>query len=162
MKIEHLDRLIGEHPFFEGFRAEFLDLLAGCARHVVYPAGDYIYRYGQEETNFYLIRHGAVALEVQAPGAEPLVVETLTDNDILGWSWMVPPHRARFDARARDLTRVISLDGACLRGKMAADHELGFLLYQRFVPVMADRLQAARLQMLDLYPTHNQKRSGAG
>lgn len=45
----------------------------------------------------------------------------------------------------------MAFDGACLRGKCDADHELGYELMQRFASVMLERLQATRLQLLDVY-----------
>ncbi len=50
-----------------------------------------------------------------------------------------------------DDTAAIVFDGACLRGKCDADHELGYQLMRRFASVLVDRLQATRLQLLDVY-----------
>ena len=47
--------------------------------------------------------------------------------------------------------RAIVFDGACLRGKCEDDKELGYELMRRFAAVMLDRLQATRLQLLDVY-----------
>ena len=46
---------------------------------------------------------------------------------------------------------MIAFDGACLRGKCDADHELGYQLMRRFAAVIVERLQATRLQLLDVY-----------
>jgi hypothetical protein len=92
-----------------------------------------------------------VALEVTAPGRAPLVVQTLGAGEILGWSWLVPPHHWLFDAVALEQTRAIALDGRCLRGKCEADHDLGYELLKRFALIMEERLEATRLQLLDLY-----------
>ena len=73
------------------------------------------------------------------------------DEDVLGWSWLIPPYRWRFDARAIDLTRAIALDGKCLRGKCDQDPRLGYELLKRVAAIMAERLHATRLQMLDVY-----------
>jgi CRP-like cAMP-binding protein len=92
-----------------------------------------------------------VAIEVFVPGKAPIIVETLAAGDLMGWSWLVPPFRCAFDARAVELTRLISLDAACLRGKMEQDPVLGYELYKRFSPVIAARVAAARRQMIDMY-----------
>jgi hypothetical protein len=49
------------------------------------------------------------------------------------------------------LSRLVSFDAICLRGKLDADPALGYAMYKRFVRVIAERLANARLQMLDLY-----------
>jgi len=45
----------------------------------------------------------------------------------------------------------VRMDGACLRGKCDADPRLGYELMQRFAGLMTSRLQATRLQLLDVY-----------
>ncbi len=79
------------------------------------------------------------------------MIATLGEGAVVGWSWLFPPYRWSFDARALELTRTVAFDGACLRGKCEADTTLGYELMQRFAAVMLDRLQATRLQLLDVY-----------
>ena len=50
-----------------------------------------------------------------------------------------------------ELTRALSFDAVCLRGKCDADHSLGYRLMLRFVPELVRRMQAARLQSLNVY-----------
>jgi CRP/FNR family cyclic AMP-dependent transcriptional regulator len=158
VQIENLGRIIEEHPFFKGLPAELLELLSGCAANERYEAEQYVFREGTEANKFYLVRHGSVAVEMHVPGRPPLVIETIQDDEILGWSWLVPPYRWSFDARATRLTRVISLDAACLRRKMEADPRLGYDVLKRFVPIMGHRVAAARMQMLDLYASPSDRR----
>jgi CRP-like cAMP-binding protein len=146
-----LDQLIREHPFFEGMDEDTLTLIAGCAANERFDAGQYIFREGQPADKFYMVRHGTVALEVRAPGRDSIVLQTCDDGDVMGWSWLVPPFRWKWDARATKLSRLVSFDGICLRGKLDADPALGYAMYKRFVRVIAERLSYARLQMLDLY-----------
>lgn len=150
-QVEGLDRVLREHAFFRGMDKDYRELVAGCAANEVFHAGTYIYREGDPADKFYLIRHGQVALEVHVPGKTPIIVETLRGDDLMGWSWLVPPYRANFDARAQELTRLVSLDAACLRGKMDKDSALGYELHKRFAPIVAARLAAARRQLIDLY-----------
>ena len=83
-------------------------------------------REGEPADAFYVIREGAVALETDVPGRGAVTLETLHDGDLLGWSWLVPPYRTAFDARALGTTHAIAFDGACLRGKCEADPALGY------------------------------------
>jgi CRP-like cAMP-binding protein len=73
---------------------------------------------------------------------------------VLGWSWLFPPYRWHFDARALELTRAIALDGKCLREKCEEDHDLGYELVKRVAQIIMERLQATRLQLLDVYGVH--------
>jgi CRP-like cAMP-binding protein len=151
--MENLKRIVMAHPFFTGFEAELGDLITGCARNLRFEPGQYLFRSGEAANEFYLIRHGTVALEIQPPGKPPIITATEGEGDIVGTSWLVPPYRWSFDARATTLVRAISLDATCLRAKCEADHHLGYALMKRFLPEISQRLDATRLQMLDVYGT---------
>ena len=146
-----LERVVGEHPFFAGLSAEYSQLVAGCARNHRFEAEQYLFREGEPANEFFLIRHGKVALEIHAPGRAPIVFTTLSEGEIVGASWLVPPYRWTFDARALEVTRAIGIDAACLRGKLETDHHLGYEMMKRFLPVFVKRLHATRLQILDVY-----------
>jgi CRP/FNR family transcriptional regulator, cyclic AMP receptor protein len=146
-----IEQILGEQPFFAGFAREHAALVAGCARNRRFDPGAYLLREGEPANEFFLIRHGKVALEIVAPGQAPLVFGTVGEGEIVGASWLLPPYRWAFDARAIELTRAIGIDAACLRGKCDADHDLGYEMMKRFLPVVVQRLQATRLQMLDIY-----------
>ncbi|RMG54690.1 MAG: cyclic nucleotide-binding domain-containing protein [Acidobacteria bacterium] len=149
--METLRPLLAEHPFFEGLEPRHLDLIVGCAINVRFDAGTFIFREGEEANAFYIIRHGQVALEIFVPQRGPLTIQTIGQGEVLGWSWLFPPYHWHFDARAVTLTRAIALDGQCLRAKCEEDHDLGYQLVKRFAHIIMQRLQATRLQLLDVY-----------
>lgn len=152
--METLERILAEHPFFEGLEPEYLKVLVGCASNVRFQAGAYLFREGEEASHFYLIRQGRVAVEIYAPQRPPIMVQTLEGGDILGWSWLIPPYHWRFDARVVELARAIALDGKCLRSKCEENHDLGYALLKRFAHIVDQRLQATRIQLLDVYAAH--------
>jgi len=149
--VETLERILAAHPFFQGLEPRYLELLIGCAANIRFEPDSFLFRTGEEANQFFLLRDGRVMLEITAPGRAPLVVQTLGAGEILGWSWLIPPYHWMFDAVAVERTRAIALDGKCLRAKCEADHNLGYELLKRFAHILGDRLQAARLQLLDLY-----------
>ncbi len=128
-----------------------LDLLVGCASEACFEAGKFLFREGEEANQFYFVMQGRVALEIFSPQRGPIEIETLMEGDVLGWSWLVPPYYWRFDARAVEMTRAIALDGERLRNKCETDKDLGYELLKRFVNIVDRRLQATRLQLMDLY-----------
>ena len=149
--MQTLDELIAAAPMFAGLAPEHLALIAGCASNARFDAGEYLFREGGPAERFFLIRHGAVSLEVDAPGRGALVIETLHQGEVAGWSWLFEPYRWELDARAREPVAVVAFDGLCLRGKCEIDHELGYQLMRRFAALLTERLQATRLQLLDVY-----------
>jgi CRP/FNR family cyclic AMP-dependent transcriptional regulator len=146
-----LEEILKSHPFFENIPAEHGALISGCARNHRFGAGQYLFHEGDPANEFFLIRHGRVALEIAAPGRPAIVIATLVEGEIIGTSWLVPPYRWMFDARAMELTRAIGINAACLRDKCETDHHLGYELMKRFLPIFVKRLHAARLQILDVY-----------
>lgn len=139
-----------EHSFTQGMRPEHLDLIAGCARNVVLPPG-LAHKEGDPADTFYALREGLVALDVHAPTGQALVVQTVHGGEVLGWSWLFAPYRWTFDARVVEPVRAVAFDGACLRTKTEADHDLGYELMKRMAQVFTRRLAATRMQLLDLY-----------
>jgi len=149
--MENLERIIAEHPFFEGLDSEFTKLMVSCASNVRFKTGTYILKEGDPANTFYLIREGNVAVEVFAPQRKPIIVATLSVGELLGWSWLLPPFQWKFNARAIHDVRAIALDGKCLRTKCEENHDLGYAVLKRFAQIMEQRLEATRLQLLDVY-----------
>ena len=146
-----LDLLLGEHPFFASFEPAHLAIIQGCARLRRFETGQYVFREGESADEFFVVRHGRIALEIGAPGRQPVVFETPGAGEVVGASWIIPPYRWMFDARAMEPTGVIGINAACLREKCEHDHDLGYLMMKCFLPILAERLHATRLQILDVY-----------
>ncbi len=146
-----LEPYLQGHPFLEGLAPEHIKLIVGCAANRRYNPGEFLFHEGEEANMMYLIRQGKVSVELFVPGRGAITIQTLDDGDVLGWAWLIPPHVWRFDARAIDLTRVIVLDGKCLRKKCEEDYRLGYEFMKRVAHLMQEQLMATRLQLLDIY-----------
>jgi CRP/FNR family cyclic AMP-dependent transcriptional regulator len=155
VEIEGLERIVRDHAFFAGLDEEFSRLVSGCAKNVRFDAGQYLFHEGEPADVFYLLRHGRVALEITAPERGPVTFQTVVAGEIVGVSWLIPPYRWTYDAKALELVRAIAMDATCLRQKCDDDHHLGYEMMKRFVPVLVERLQATRLQILDVYGPHD-------
>lgn len=151
MNAETLEPILSKQAIFTDLDPDYLAMIVGCAANVRFKAGTFIFREGAPADQFYLIREGKVALQIHHPERGSLTIETLGEGDLLGWSWLFPPYRWQFDALAVDSVRAIAMDGKCLREKCERDHHLGYDLMKRFSRIITLRLQAARLQLLDIY-----------
>ncbi len=149
--MQTLEPVLAEHPFLKGLEPRYLGLIVGCASNVRFKAGEYLFRESEEANQFYMIRQGKVAVEIHAGERRSIIIETVGEGDVLGWSWLIPPYRWHFAARAIELTRAVALDGKCLRVKTEEDHNLGYELLKRFSNIIVERLDATRLQLLDVY-----------
>lgn len=148
---DSLDKYLREQPLFKDLGDDDIAYIAGCAKNEKFDADEIIFHEGEEAARFYLIRHGDVAIRAQGAGSTPLVIQTLHEDDILGWAWLAPPYRCGFEARAVTLVRALSIDAACLRKKCEENHDLGYQLFSRCAAAMAHLLGATRLQLLDVY-----------
>jgi len=149
--IQTLEGIVGQHPFFKGMEARHVQLIAGCAKNVRFDEGEIIFREGDPADQFYFIREGLVAVELMIPQRGFTTLQTVGEGEVLGWSWLLAPYRWRFGARTLQPTRALAFDGKCLRGKCEEDHDLGYEMLKRFTNVVTERLEATRLQLLDLY-----------
>jgi CRP/FNR family cyclic AMP-dependent transcriptional regulator len=149
--MEALENLLRAAPVFQGLDHDELALIAGCASNVRFDQGRMLFREGDAADTFYLVRHGTVALELFVPARGSAVIETIEPGEVIGWSWLFPPYRWHFDARALSQVRATAFDGACLRAKCDADPALGYDLMSRFAQVLIERLQWTRLRLLDVY-----------
>jgi len=148
---QQLDELLSRLPFFAGMTETELDLIAGCGRNVHFTEGETILRQGDPADTFYVIRHGSVAVGNFVPPRGEIVIEAIHDGEVLGWSWLFPPYRSHFDARAMTDVRATQFDGACLREKCEGDPAFGYNLARRCSQVLMARLQWTTLRLLDMY-----------
>lgn len=152
---ETLEGILAAHPFAKGLDQPSLALLAGCAENVRFEAGEFVFREGQEANQFYLIRQGAVAVQVYTGAKGAMSITSVGEGEVLGWSWLFAPYQWKFDARALEPTRAFALDGKCLRAKCEADHDFGYELLKRFAYMVEERLEMTRMQLLDVYGSND-------
>lgn len=152
----NIDALLAEHLFFKDFEPPYRTLIAGCGKNVQFHAGQLLAKTGDPANQFFAIRHGRASIELHSAERGPLILQTVEAGDVVGWSWLFPPHQWKFDLRATEDVRAISFDGGCLRGKCERDPAMGYDFMKRFAQVFMERLESARLQLLDLYgnPSH--------
>ena len=105
-----------------------------------------LFREGEPANEFFLIRQGTVALETARAGhARRWSSRPLGEGEIVGASWLVPPYRWSYDARAVDLDprHRHRRRPACATNARPITH-LGYEMMKRFLPVLVQRLQATR------------------
>ena len=149
-----LELLLAQQPFLKGMDAKFLKTLEESASLCDFKPGKFIFRQNQDAMGFYLILEGKVDVEWFSSAGGPVVVQSLGAGEVLGWSWLVPPFHWRMDARALQSCRLILFDGKTLLKRMEENHDLGYELLKRFLFIVTQRLDAARLEILSLHGTH--------
>lgn len=146
-----IDTLLAEHSFFKDFPPAYRALIGSCAKNAQFTPGQLLAKAGDPANVFFAIRQGRVFIELHSPQRGSLILQTAEAGDVVGWSWLFPPYRWKFDVRAAEQVHAITFDGECLRGKCERDPAMGLEFMKRFAQVFMERLEAARLQLLDLY-----------
>ncbi len=138
------------HPFVEEFQSQHVGKLSALATRVRFDGDQIIFREGDECSDFYLIVSGLVALEIAAPD-HTFRVQTLSAGDELGWSALLMGRGKHFQARVLQRVEALAFDGGDLLAACKTDPQFGFVFMHRLLGVVAERLQATRLQLLDMY-----------
>ncbi len=148
--------VLQDHPFVAGLKPAHIQKMASMALEVQFGRDEVIFREGESSSLFYLLVSGKVALEVSAPG-RIFRIQTLGEGDELGWSSVFSGKGKQFQARSLEPVRALAFDGARLRQVCEQDPAFGYALMQRLLRVVAERLQATRMQLMDIYAPRGAK-----
>jgi CRP/FNR family cyclic AMP-dependent transcriptional regulator len=147
-----LDQHFRSHPFIRTMSREHITTLKRCgAAFVSFEQDEKMVREGESTDACFFIHDGDVALELYVGGAESRTVQTVHSGEIVGWSWLIPPYRGAFDAIALTPVTALRVDAPLLREAMESDRHFGYEIMKRFCDVIAKRLGASRLQLIDVY-----------
>lgn len=126
--------------------------LAELTRPVEYPGGAIVLREGVDTPFLGAILEGRIALRLRIPElGNRLTIVTVEPGELIGWSAVVPPYRATVDAIATEPTRLLAIDAAALRERLATDCELAAELLPLVLESVSQRLSASWQQLLDTF-----------
>jgi len=137
--------------FGAGLSPEAIARLAGLAGFRDLAAGEEILNEGEITETFGIVLTGRIALRMLVPERGMVTILTVEPGDVVGWSAIVPPHRATSSSIAIEPVRLLELPGQPLRALLRADYALAASVYPRVLQTVARRLSATRLQLLDLF-----------
>lgn len=140
---------ISTHPFCEGMSSAHLPLLTEATSLIRVEADNLIFDQGEDASFFYLLETGRITLESRVAGRGTVNIQTIREGDALGWSWLFPPYRWHFSARAITRVDLIAFDASTLRCQTRKHPEFGRDLIHRVAAVMLQRLQNTRIQLLN-------------
>jgi len=122
-----------QHEFLRGLSERHKMILASGARPFTAEPEQVLAQEGERAHAFFLIRLGHVVLESILPGADSLLIQKVGPGEIVGWSWLVPPHQWQFRCRAIDAVEGLSFDADWLRDLCERDESLGYHLLKQLV-----------------------------
>ncbi|MFF2324562.1 MULTISPECIES: Crp/Fnr family transcriptional regulator [unclassified Streptomyces] len=124
------------------------------AQEVNFPQGARLFQEGDHAERFWILRSGSVTLDFRVPGSFPAVIESLGPGELVGWAWLFEPYVWHLGAEAMTPVRTHEFDAAAVRMMMDADPAFGSAVGHWVGQVLAHRLQATRIRLLDLYAPH--------
>jgi CRP/FNR family transcriptional regulator, cyclic AMP receptor protein len=137
---------LGRQPFFRGIPWPQLEALASVAACADFAAGEAVFREGEEANRFYLLLTGRVALEATTADRQ-VQLQVVEAGEALGWSWVFPPFRWQFSARAVEPVHAFFFHAETLRQRLDDDPVLGHAVMKRVANVLFERLQSARQRL---------------
>jgi CRP-like cAMP-binding protein len=154
--VETLMAILSRYPFAEELRPSDIEKLRSMAYEVPFCKNEIIFHEGDECRVFYLLTSGKVILEIVVGGCT-LGIETLGAGDELGWSSMLVSERRYFQARAVEQSYALAFEAAELNRACKEDTAFGYGLLHHLMGVVARRLQATQMRLVDAYaPTAEQ------
>ncbi len=145
----HITEYLRSHAVFSSMPSDMLQTLTDTAKVLNCDQGDFLFRQDDSANCFYIVISGTVSVEIPSIYGPPLVVQTLNEDEILGWSWLISPYKWTFKASCETETQLLQFDGVALRDACEADPILGYQLLKRFASLMSERLHEARRTMMD-------------
>jgi CRP/FNR family cyclic AMP-dependent transcriptional regulator len=146
-------RPLSQFPLFAGLSPAHQTILVRTGHPVELVKRKRLFTENTPATGCWLIHRGQVVIETLVLGRGPMSIETLGPNELVGWSWFVPPYRWRFTAVARTQVSAVELDTDLLRATARENPEFGYALSQQMLAVVAQRLQHTRKRLVDGYRT---------
>jgi len=148
MNKQSIEDYLSTHTFFSGLNDNFMKFLLNATTELQIKRGEVLFQQGGRADKFFLLRNGQVSIQVPALEGPALDIQTLGENQILGWSWLIPPYRWNFLARAVEDSDLLEFDGNAILARCEEDPEFGYELFKRFASLMSERLDAARQKMM--------------
>jgi CRP-like cAMP-binding protein len=149
--MEQLKKTLAQMPFLKDLTAPHLKTLAEHARRVRFESGQVIGREGDPADRFYLLLNGRVAIEAFIAEEGNVGFQNVGPGEPLGWSWLFPPFRWHFTARALESTEAVEWDTELLRQHSETDPKFGYEIASRLTRVLLGRLRATTKTMMDFY-----------
>ena len=137
--------------FLDGVADEDLHRIAAVASLQNYRPGAVLFREGDRVAHIFLIAEGNVALDVGVPGHGARRIHTVGPGELLGWSPVLDQGPMTATGRAMVPTKAVLIDAFQVLALCHQDPNFGFAFMRRTAKALAERLNATRLQLLDVY-----------
>ncbi len=127
------------------------EAMLSLAQSFHYGTGETIFREGDPARMLYLMKTGTVALEIQIPSKGRQTILTVGPGEPFSWSALVEPQIQTASARAVEKTEMLGIKSEAMADLFSKQPRVGFEVYRALAVVITKRLEATRLQLLDVF-----------
>jgi CRP-like cAMP-binding protein len=149
MSNQSITEYLSAHEFFSQFRDDDLKFLCECSSTREIKKGQILFLQGEHADKFYVVRSGLISIQMPAIMGPTLEIQTVDEDQVLGWSWLISPYRWNFQTKAEEDSELLQFDGTAILARCEQEPKFGYELLKKFAGLMSVRLNAARQKMMD-------------
>jgi CRP/FNR family transcriptional regulator, cyclic AMP receptor protein len=140
---------LSTHEFFSGLSDDVLTFLYECSSTFAIKKGQVLFFQGENADKFYVVHKGRIAIQMPAIIGPTLEIQALGKDQVVGWSWLIPPYKWNFQAVAEEDSELLMFDGSAILARCEREPKFGYELLKKFAALMSVRLDVARQKMMD-------------
>jgi CRP/FNR family cyclic AMP-dependent transcriptional regulator len=139
-------------PIFSDLSDKHVGVIADISTIQSFEDNQEIFHEGDPRDFLYIVLEGRIALEMHIPNRGRLRILTVQSQEVLGWSSVSEvASRRTVTAHAVSSGKLLAINAAKLRQACEKDPVLGYAVMDHVANVIAGRLLATRLQLLDMF-----------
>jgi len=127
---------------------EQLKAIAKLAEEEAYEVGELLVKQGRTAEKLFLIKDGLVGIYLELGPITHRMLQTASEFEVVGWTSMLPPYRARATAKAIETTRALAFRAKDLIALCEKNPEIGTEIYRGLATLIAMRLNNAFIQLM--------------
>lgn len=130
-----------------------LSAIAGFCRVRQFARSERLFKEGEHAEHLWIVKKGVIDVRFDLPGRETSAESTLSsvsENKLLGWSSVVPPHRYRLSAYcASDTSEVVAMESRKLLDFLRRHPGAGYQVFSVMLKIVGNRFQRLQVSALD-------------
>ena len=149
MNNQSITEYLSAHEFFSEFSDDSLKFLCECSSTREIKKGQILFLQGEHADKFYVVRSGRISIQMPAIMGPTLEIQTVDEDQVLGWSWLISPYKWNFQTKAEEDSELLQFDGVAILARCEQEPKFSYELLKKFAVLMSVRLNAARQKMMD-------------
>jgi CRP/FNR family transcriptional regulator len=137
-------KLIRKFECFRQLTGEQVEEIAEISNSICYSAGHVLFEEGEKGEILYLLIDGDVDVFYRNPVTGLEKVDTVSSEEVIGCSAMVPPYVYTATEKTRSDVEVLEIKADALRDIIQKDPDIGLKIQEHIIKILNDRILALR------------------